>query len=83
MARTLEVGQASIGALLTHADRDVRRTAWENYADGYLAFKNTYAATLTAAVKQDVFNMRACAATPPPCTPRWRPTTSRWKSSTT
>jgi len=37
----------------------VRRTAWENYADGYLAFKNTYAAALTAAVKQDVFNMRA------------------------
>jgi oligoendopeptidase F len=55
----LEVGQASIGSLLTHADREVRRTAWQNYADGYLAFKNTYAATLTAAVKQDVFNMRA------------------------
>ena len=37
----------------------MRRTAWENYADGYLAFKNTYAATLTAAIKQDVFNARA------------------------
>jgi oligoendopeptidase F len=55
----LEVGQASIGSLVTHPDREVRRTAWENYADGYLAFKNTYAATLTAAIKQDVFNMRA------------------------
>ena len=54
----IEVGQASIGSLVTHADREVRRTAWENYADGYLAFKNTYTATLTAAVKQDVFNMR-------------------------
>lgn len=53
-----DVGQASITALLTHADREVRRTAWENYADGYLAFKNTYAATLTAAIKQDVFNSR-------------------------
>jgi len=55
----LEVGQASIAALVTHPDRQVRRTAWENYADGYLAFKNTYAAALTAAIKQDVFNVRA------------------------
>ncbi len=54
-----EVGQASIVSLITHTDRAVRRSAWENYADGYLAFKNTYAATLTAAIKQDVFNMRA------------------------
>ncbi len=54
----LEVGQASIGALITHPDREVRRTAWENYADGYLYFKNTMAATLTATIKQDVFNAR-------------------------
>lgn len=56
---TYDVGQASIGALTTHTDREVRRTAWENYQDGYLAFKNTYAAVLTSQVKQDVFNMRA------------------------
>jgi oligoendopeptidase F len=55
----LEVGQASIGALLTHPDRQVRCTAWENYSDGYLAFKSTMAATLTATIKQDVFNARA------------------------
>ncbi len=55
----LEVGQASITGLLAHPDQSVRRTAWQNYADGYLAFKNTYAAALTAAIKQDVFNMRA------------------------
>lgn len=55
----LEVGQASIGGLVTHPDREVRRTAWQNYSDGYLAFKNTYAATLIAAIKQDVFNMRS------------------------
>lgn len=54
----LEIGQASIGSLITHPDRQVRRTAWQNYADGYLAFKNTYAATLTTAIKQDVFNSR-------------------------
>ena len=55
----LEVGQASIGALITHPDREVRRTAWENYSDGYLKFKSTLAATLTATVRQDVFNARA------------------------
>ena len=53
-----EVGQASIGSLVTHNEREVRRTAWENYADGYLGFKNTLSATLTTAIKQDVFNMR-------------------------
>jgi oligoendopeptidase F len=55
----LEVGQASIGALITHPDREVRRTAWEYYSDGYLKFKNTMAATLTATIRQDVFNARA------------------------
>ncbi len=53
-----EVGQASISSLTTHPDREVRRTAWENYADGYLNFKNTMAATLTSTIKQDVFNSR-------------------------
>jgi oligoendopeptidase F len=54
-----EVGQASISALVTHPDREVRRTAWENYSDGYLKFKSTMAATLTATIRQDVFNARA------------------------
>ena len=54
----LEVGQASIGGLITHPDRAVRRSAWESYADGYLAFKNSHAATLTTAIKQDVFAAR-------------------------
>lgn len=55
----MEVGQASIGALITHPDREVRRTAWENYSDGYLNFKNTLAATLTATIRQDVFKAKA------------------------
>ncbi len=55
----LEVGQASIGALVTHPDREVRRTAWENYSDGYLNYKSTMAATLTTTIRQDVFNARA------------------------
>jgi len=54
-----EVGQASISALITHPDREIRRTAWENYSDGYLKFKSTLAATLTATIRQDVFNARA------------------------
>ncbi len=54
----LEIGQSSIGSLITHPDRQVRRSAWQNYADGYLGFKNTSAAILTTAIKQDVFNAR-------------------------
>lgn len=56
---TFEVTQGTIGALRTHADRDVRRTAFENYADAHLAFKNTIANCLAAGVKQDVFRVRA------------------------
>lgn len=54
----MDVGQASIASLIAHRDREVRRTAWENYCDAYLQFKNTYAAALTAGIKQDVFNAR-------------------------
>ena len=53
-----EIGQASLGSLLTQPERQVRRSAWQSYADGYLAFKNTSAAILTTAVKQDVFMAR-------------------------
>jgi len=54
-----EVGQTSIGSLLTHPDRAVRRSSWENYSDGYLGMKNTLANSLLGAVKGDVFRMRA------------------------
>jgi oligoendopeptidase F len=54
----LEVGQPSYNALITHRDRTLRRTAWESYADGYLAVKNTHAALVVAAAKQNVFNAR-------------------------
>ncbi|WP_420631803.1 oligoendopeptidase F [Candidatus Leptofilum sp.] len=56
--QTYDVTQGTIGGLTTHADREVRRTAWEHYADAHLAFKNTMANALAAGVKQDVFNMR-------------------------
>ncbi|MBI3913837.1 MAG: oligoendopeptidase F family protein [Chloroflexi bacterium] len=55
----LEVTQGTINALLTHPDREIRRTAWEGYADAHLANKNAIAAILSAGVKQDVFMARA------------------------
>ena len=55
----LEVGQSSIGSLNTHKDRRVRQTAFENYADAYLDFRNTIAGTQTMAFERDHFNARA------------------------
>jgi oligoendopeptidase F len=55
---SLEVAQSTISALLTNPDREVRRTAWENYSDAHLAYKNTMANSLTTGVKQDVFRAR-------------------------
>ncbi|TMD17924.1 MAG: oligoendopeptidase F family protein [Chloroflexi bacterium] len=54
-----EVAQGTIGALLTSADRETRRTAYENYADAHLAAKHALAANLAAGVKRDVFFARA------------------------
>ncbi len=56
---SLPVGQGTINKLLNSPDRETRRTAWEHYADGYLAFKNTLGSNLTAAIKRDVFYARA------------------------
>lgn len=56
---TFEMTLGSSGTLLNHADRTIRRTAFENHADAFLAFKNTMANCLAAGVKQDVFNARA------------------------
>ncbi|MBN1259143.1 MAG: oligoendopeptidase F [Anaerolineae bacterium] len=54
----LPVTQGSLQKILAGADREARRTAWENYMDTYLAFKNTLAASLTTSIKQNVFQMR-------------------------
>jgi oligoendopeptidase F len=53
------VTHGTLNALLHSPDREVRRTAWESYADGHLAYKNTMANALAAGVKQDVFRARA------------------------
>jgi oligoendopeptidase F len=54
-----EVAQGTIGALLTRRDRDLRRTAYESYADAHLAMQHTMAASIAAGVKRDVFIARA------------------------
>lgn len=54
-----EVGQSSIDGLITHPDREVRRTAWQSYADGYIAMRNTLANTQLGGLHKDLFNMRA------------------------
>jgi oligoendopeptidase F len=54
-----EVAQGTIGMLLTSPDRDLRRTAFENYADAHLALQHAMAANLAAGVKRDVFYSRA------------------------
>ncbi len=53
------VAQATVEKLAGDANREVRRTAWENYCDSHLAMKNTLAASLTTQVKVDVFQARA------------------------
>ena len=50
-----DVTQGTVDALLAGPDRELRRTAWESYADGYLAVRNTLAASYASAVKQAVF----------------------------
>ncbi len=54
----IALAQGAIQARLTSPDREVRRTAWESYADSHLAMKNTMAACLATGVKQDVFRAR-------------------------
>jgi len=54
-----DVGQSSIDSLITHVDREVRRTAYKNYTDAYLDFKDTIAGIQTMAFQRDVFNSRA------------------------
>jgi oligoendopeptidase F len=54
-----EVGQSSFDSLFTHPDRTIRRSAFESYSDGYLAYKNSLAAIQQGALQRDVFNMRA------------------------
>ena len=53
------VTHSTIGALISHEERKVRRNAWRSYADGYLAYKNTLTSTLSTAIKRDAFYARS------------------------
>jgi oligoendopeptidase F len=54
-----ELAQGTVAALLTSPDRELRRTAFEHYADAHVAMQHTMAANLAAGVKRDVFYARA------------------------
>ncbi|MGH7765621.1 MAG: oligoendopeptidase F [Candidatus Dormibacteraceae bacterium] len=54
-----EVAQGTIAALLTNADREVRRSAFESYADAHLRMQHAMAASLAGGIKRDVFFARA------------------------
>ncbi len=56
--QSFPVTQGLIMANATHPDRQVRRTAWENFCDGYQSHINTFASNYLAYVKTQVFNMR-------------------------
>lgn len=55
---SMEVTQGTIEAVKHHADRALRRSGWEGYADQYLAFKNTLANFYTTYIKQSLFDAR-------------------------
>ncbi|MCJ7694211.1 MAG: oligoendopeptidase F [Anaerolineaceae bacterium] len=57
--KTLDLGQSSIDGLITHTDRNVRRSAWQNYADGYFEVKTSLATIQQAELQKNVFNSRA------------------------
>ena len=54
----VDTSQGNIDALLSDPDREVRRTAWEQYSDAHLAVRHTLAGCLSAGVKHHVFTSR-------------------------
>ena len=57
--KKVELTQSTYTAILHGPDRKARRTAWKNYNDKYLEYKNTLAGNLATSIKQNVFNMKA------------------------
>jgi oligoendopeptidase F len=57
--KKVDLTQSTYNAILSGTDRKARRTAWENYNDKYLEFKNTLAGNLATSIKQNVFHMKA------------------------
>lgn len=57
--QSFPVSHTSVGELLVHESPAVRQAAWESYADGHLAFKNTLASTLQGSIKSFAFQAKA------------------------
>ncbi|MEO8285402.1 MAG: oligoendopeptidase F [Chloroflexota bacterium] len=55
----VQVAAGTLESLQHDTDINVRKAAWEQYADGYLAYKNTFASLITGGMKKDVFLARA------------------------
>ncbi|MCS6774406.1 MAG: oligoendopeptidase F [Thermoflexales bacterium] len=56
--RRVPIAQGSIDELLSSPDRALRKSAWEHYADAYLAHENTFAEVMAAKVKASVLRAR-------------------------
>jgi oligoendopeptidase F len=54
----IELSEAAILKLMAGEDRTARQTAWENYHETLLSFKNTLSANLATSIKQNVFLSR-------------------------
>jgi oligoendopeptidase F len=57
--KALDLTQGTYHNILHNPDRKARRTAYENYMDKYLEYKNTLASNLAHSIKTNVFYMRA------------------------
>ncbi|PTA69840.1 oligoendopeptidase F [Deinococcus arcticus] len=53
------ITQGNVDRLTAHPEREVRREAWENYADAHLAARHAQAAMYATNVRQGVFLARA------------------------
>ena len=56
---TFELSHSNIDKFLNNPDRELRKSAYNNYADAHLAFKNTMANCIQSGFKQDVFMAQA------------------------
>ena len=54
-----EITQGNVDRLISAADREVRREAWEHYADAHLAVKHAQAAMYATNVRQSAFLAQA------------------------
>jgi oligoendopeptidase F len=54
-----DITQGSIGSLLASSDRELRRSAFERYADAHIAVRGTMATVLGTGIRQNTFMARA------------------------